>query len=77
MDPFGNTPLKLAVRMGDYQAIKLLLKFYKSCSVSPMTRPFLITGKPPNDEFKLNAYELAVKIGDPISIKIFVYNKIK
>ena len=26
IDPFGNTPLKLAVRIGDYDAVRLLLK---------------------------------------------------
>ena len=26
IDPFGNTPLKVAVRIGDYDTVKVLLK---------------------------------------------------
>ena len=70
MDNLGNTPLKLATRLGDYQAIELLLKC--GCC-SPKQRPFLISGKTiAAEDFELNAFELAIKIGDPKSIKLFL-----
>ena len=74
VDNWGNTPLKLAVRTGDYQAIKLLLKLGFS---GPKLRPCVIAGKPADLEFSLSAYELAVKIGDPVSIRLFIANQRK
>jgi hypothetical protein len=74
VDCFGNTPLKLAVRTGDYQAIKLLLKL-GFCG--PKYRPCLISGKSLDSEFKISAFELAVKIGDPVSIKLFLQANLK
>ena len=39
VDPLGNTPLKLAVRIGDYDAVRLLLK---SCCAEPLFKPCLL-----------------------------------
>ena len=74
VDCFGNTPLKLAVKTGDYTAIKLLLKF-GYCG--PKLRPCLIAGRPYDLEFCMSAFELAVKIGDPESIKLFLLQNMK
>ena len=39
VDPYGNTPLKLAVRIGDYDAVRVLLK---SGCAEPDLKPQLL-----------------------------------
>lgn len=39
VDPLGNTPLKLAVRIGDYDSVRVLLK---SGCAQPEFRPSLL-----------------------------------
>lgn len=62
------------MRTGDYKAIQLLLRL-GWCA--PKLRPCIIAGKPIDAEFALSAFELAVKIGDPESIKLFLAQNIK
>ena len=63
IDPFGNTPLKLAVRIGDYDAVRVLLK--SGCADANL-RPEQIFPiiKNSDSTFELSAYELACLIGD-------------
>ena len=72
IDPFGNTPLKLAVRIGDYETVKVLLKSgcadanLKPCQIFPIQKP-----DSNSSTFELSAYELACYIGDEETIKHF------
>ena len=44
VDPMGNTPLKLAVRIGDYDSVRTLLK---SGCAEPLLKPSIFWPPPP------------------------------
>ena len=84
VDPMGNTPLKLAVRIGDYDAVRILLK---SGCAEPNLKPTLFWPLPNNatnhnlstssttpssQTFNYSAYELACLIGDEETLKHFI-----
>ena len=78
VDPNGNTPLKLAVRIGDYEAVRVLLK---SGCAEPDLKPRLLELPSASSQpmcslqaitFGYSAQELACLIGDEETIKYFV-----
>lgn len=82
VDPLGNTPLKLAVRIGDYDAVRSLLK---SGCAEPLMKPqpsllqqssTITNPNPPQSAtFSYSAYELACLIGDEQTVKHFIEDK--
>ena len=68
VDPQGNTPLKLAVRIGDYESVRSLLK---SGCAEPLLKPHLFWPAVGATTFGYNAFELASLIGDEETLKHF------